>query len=111
MGLNILIRNLRYDSFNNMIPYQVKVDRSSVLGNPFVMKGEINRDKVCDEYETYFDANQNLKFKKELNRLVEIYKEHGTLELFCWCAPKRCHAETIAKKIKELVGNSTRAEK
>ncbi len=31
----------------------------------------------------------------ELVRLLSLYKVHGKLELFCWCTPKRCHAETI----------------
>ena len=27
-------------------PYDVKVDRSSILGNPFVMRSEMERDSV-----------------------------------------------------------------
>ena len=76
-------------------PWDVKVDRSSVLGNPF--KGD--RDAVCDKYAAHFatciaDPNASA-FKDELARLAQLYKQYGKLRLFCWCAPLRCHSETI----------------
>jgi hypothetical protein len=40
-------------------PYDVKVDRTSILGNPFYMKDESQRSVVCDKYEEYF--NQKTK--------------------------------------------------
>ena len=92
----ITIKNLRFSKPEH--EWQVKVDRSSVLGNPFYMADESQRDKVCDKYEAYFKENiQNTEsaFYKEIERLYKILKKHGKLELFCWCAPKRCHAETI----------------
>jgi hypothetical protein len=42
---------------------------------------------------------QDVATVNELKRLIDIYKKHGRLRLFCWCAPKKCHAETI----KELI--------
>ncbi|WP_068768630.1 DUF4326 domain-containing protein [Termitidicoccus mucosus] len=30
-----------------------------------------------------------------MNRLLAAAQKHGNLRLHCWCAPKRCHAETI----------------
>ena len=49
---NIAIKNLRNEK--PQYEWQVKVDRSSVLGNPFYMGNESQRDKVCDKYEAYF---------------------------------------------------------
>lgn len=76
-------------------PYDLRVDRSSVLGNPFHMKNESKseRDRVCDEYEEYF--HRRLRDCATMKRIVNYYKERGRLRLFCWCSPKRCHAETI----------------
>ena len=77
-------------------PYDVKVDRSSVLGNPFPMSNESQRNAVCDRYAKY--ASEQIKngaYLKEMSRLYYLYKQYGKLRLFCWCAPKRCHAETI----------------
>lgn len=49
--------------------YDVRVNRKSILGNPFYMKDESKRDEVCDKYEEYFNANivMNDDFHKEMN--------------------------------------------
>ena len=31
--------------------------------------------------------------------------EFGKVRLFCWCAPKRCHGETIKKWLIEKYGD------
>lgn len=98
----IIIKNLRFSK--PQFAWQVRVDRASVLGNPFHMQNESQRDKVCDLYEAYFDEKMqdtSSKFYKEIQRLYRILKEYGKLELFCWCAPKRCHAETIKKYLEK----------
>ena len=96
----VTIKNLRYE--RPQAEWQVRVDRTSLLGNPFHMSDESQRNKVCDKYEAYFNWIMQMKssaFYKEVERLLIIMKKHGKLELFCWCAPKRCHAETIKKYI------------
>jgi len=88
----------------------VKIDRSSILGNPFKMsifKNQISeRNKVCYEYEEYFNniirrykSNEILSefdraFIEELYRIY-IMSQKDTIYLACWCLPKRCHGETI----------------
>jgi hypothetical protein len=95
----ITIHNMRNERLT--IPYDVKVDRSSVFGNPFLMKTESQRDEVCDKYEKYFrEKIGDERFNKEFNRLKKLLKEYGKLRLFCWCFPKRCHAETIRNYLK-----------
>lgn len=99
--MNIEIKNLRFNK--PQCAWQVRVDRTSVLGNPFYMNNENERNQVCDKYEMYFNnkiLDKNSSFYKELERLINIYNKYGKLELFCWCYPKRCHAETIKKYIK-----------
>ena len=84
----------------------IRVDRKSVLGNPFYMHDESERDKVCDEYQTYFDKKVNEKtdenFMNELRRIYKLAK-HNKVYLACWCAPKRCHAETIKAFIEQYL--------
>lgn len=78
--------------------WEVRVDRSSVLGNPFRMYDESQRDAVCDKYAAYFARKVEAKdeaFMQELRRLYKIHRKYGKLVLYCWCVPKRCHAETI----------------
>lgn len=101
----IELRNLRAEKPKHV--WDVKVDRSSPLGNPFT---EGTRDQQCDRYELWFQTKvvrEDYKIVSELWRLLQIYKEYGKLRLFCWCVPNRCHSETIKKElesaIKELV--------
>lgn len=101
--MSIRIVNLR-----NYRPVQgellIKVDRSSPVGNPFPMRGEGTRGEVCDKYEDYFRKKVTDKSdQKFMNYLRMIYKYARTnnIALGCWCAPKRCHAETIKHFIEE----------
>lgn len=97
--MSIEICNLR--KIKPTHPYDIRVDRSSVLGNPFPMRGENQRDVVCDKYTDRFmdimecNIPEKRQFYDEVHRLKRLYQQHGKLRLFCWCAPKRCHAETI----------------
>jgi hypothetical protein len=69
------------------------------------MKSEKDRDSVCDLYEEYFHTVlvKFDYFDKALFNLKDIFKKYGKLELFCWCAPKRCHGETIKKYILDSI--------
>ena len=105
-------------------------DRRSVLGNPFELCGESSRIDVCDAYEVYFDdvvhrwfnpvqaagdmvssegwgvtlakswvRPNRCDFMAELARLQSLALS-GSLGLGCWCAPKRCHCDTIASHLR-----------
>lgn len=102
----ILICNLKYDK--PVYPYDVRVDRyNKVLGNPFFMVNETQRDFVCIQYEKWLKdklINKDQDVINELKRICDIYRQHGVLRLFCWCHPKRCHAETIKRIVEFKVG-------
>jgi hypothetical protein len=89
-------------------PWDVKIDRSSPLGNIFHMAGEAQRDLVCNQYDVWLDnamkdtTHKSVRAIKELNRLIQLYNKHGQLNLYCWCAPKRCHGESIRKAILKI---------
>jgi hypothetical protein len=89
----IEIRNLRGKKPGQ--PWDVRVDRTSVLGNPF-LTSRTDRNDACDKYEIWFSENIG-KLRIELLRLNRIHAQYGQLTLFCWCAPRRCHAETIKR--------------
>jgi len=91
----IVIKHLKFDTPRR--PWDVRVDRHTIWGNPFRMSGEAQRDEVCDRYERYFYDRllHDTSFKYYFSELQNLYLTHGKLNLFCWCAPKRCHAETI----------------
>lgn len=113
----ITIKNLRHEK--PKYAYDVRVDRSSVLGNPYYLKSEGERNYVCDLYQERFNkiiANDEhwlevtlisqeyrKRFIEELLRLLAIHETFGQLNLFCWCAPKRRHAETIKKFLDQVI--------
>lgn len=72
--------------------------RPNPLGNPFPMRGEATRDAVCDQYQQWFETkvkSNDPAVMTELRKLYRIWKRDGQLNLVCWCAPKRCHCDTI----------------
>ena len=104
--MTITIHNLRNEKPTE--PWQVKICRGvSALGNPFYLGAEGERDEVCDKYSVWFkhrieNPSQHPAFSKTIQKLYSIMNQYGKLELFCWCSPLRCHAETI----KEYLENS-----
>ena len=74
--------------------YDFKVDRTTPLGNPYIIRSESQRDIVCDRYIKNLEKNISME---ALKPLILAYRQWGKLRLFCWCSPKRCHAETIKK--------------
>ena len=76
----------------------VKVGRPSPLGNPFYMAHEGMRDEVCEKYENWFaeQVANNPAVRAELHRILLLARQ-GDVALGCFCAPRRCHAETIKR--------------
>jgi hypothetical protein len=96
--MSIEIINMRNECPSK--PYDFRIDRKTPLGNPFEINLDegLTRDIVCDKYEHYFLGMVNreeLACMSYLNKMLLSLKEHGKIRLFCWCAPKRCHGETI----------------
>ena len=65
----------------------VRCDRFSDFGNPFEMDKDGDRDEVCDNYEQHY-----LPFKPSIHK--QLVKLKGKA-LGCWCAPLRCHCDTL----------------
>lgn len=83
----------------------VRVDRSSVLGNPYKMRSENERDRVCDEYKCYFMSKVKEKgeFRNEVIRIYRMVRDGKNVALGCWCFPKRCHALVIKEFIESYL--------
>lgn len=85
------------------------IGRGTPLGNPFVMKNysDEERNRVCDEYEVWFNKqieDNNPKVMKELDKIMEILKRDDIIILGCFCAPKRCHGDTIKRYLMNSLG-------
>ena len=72
----------------------VYIGRGSPFGNPFVIGKDGNRDLVCGKYETMLLQNT------ELLNLVKT--ELKGKDLVCFCAPKRCHGDTLLRIANEV---------
>lgn len=74
------------------------VGRPSPLGNPFWMSDESRRDEVCNQYEAWFAKKVEEKDPAVMGELRRLYRLglYRPVQLVCFCAPRRCHADTIA---------------
>ena len=83
----------------------VRIDRSSIFGNPFIMHNESEREKVCLQYEDYFyrkcdEDDETTEFNKKVLELIMKCRDHD-VALGCWCHPKQCHGDFLKKFIED----------
>ena len=78
-----------FNSYHRNAPADaVYVGRGSHWGNPFVMGIDGDRDKVCDRFEAEILPTLDVKWLRGKS-------------LVCYCAPKRCHADSLLCKAAE----------
>ena len=72
-----------------------RCDRQTALGNPFVMQNDslAERNRVCDAFAEQI-LNPTPEQLKALRILWAVWQE-SDIEIACWCAPLRCHCESI----------------
>lgn len=68
------------------------IGRPSILGNPFVIGEDGDRDEVLQKFLDYFI--DRLATDPEYREAVEAVKDEA---LGCFCAPERCHGDIIAE--------------
>jgi hypothetical protein len=68
------------------------VGRPSRWGNPFPARTEADRDQVCDLHEMHLA----LQYLEGEVTDADFDSLRGKA-LQCFCAPKRCHADTLKK--------------
>lgn len=82
------------------------IGRGSPLGNPWPITKDQNRDVVCDKYADWiYEKIQDTSSPQhlEIQRLIYLNRAGKDVQLKCFCAPKRCHGDTI----KEIVERYT----
>lgn len=68
--------------------YDVRIDRKTKWGNPFVIGKDGTREEVIRQYELYIT---------EQRHLMDALPELKGKRLGCWCAPAACHGDVLAK--------------
>lgn len=69
----------------------IRIDRKTRWGNPFVMGHDGDRDAVCEKYRTWL-WRQIREGKITLEDLAALKGK----KLGCHCAPRRCHGDTLS---------------
>ena len=69
-------------------PHDVYIGRPSKWGNPFTIGKDGTREEVIIKY---------LKWLKNQPELIAALPELKGKRLGCWCAPKACHGDMLAK--------------
>jgi|GEM_PF-614211 len=77
----------RHDTGDVLPPGSVYVGRPSRWGNPFSIQSHGTREAAIAAHRAWLWGQPGL--------LVDIRHELRGRDLVCWCAPKRCHAETL----------------
>ena len=87
---------------------RVYVGRPSLLGNPFPMRKESERNQVCDQYLDWLRTQykENPAVRAKLHWLAGLAKRQP-VELVCYCAPLRCHADSIKAAVLAIAKQST----
>lgn len=100
----------------------IRCDRASVLGNPFDLRNESERDAVIQAYRkylwevvhtwedpvnsaTHIAMDKGLAIASKWKRptrealVMELQRieEMQSATLLCWCAPKACHCDVIVR--------------
>lgn len=70
-------------------PHDVYIGRPGPWGNPFVLKHETERERVVAKYEAW------LRTQPEL--ITRAKRELKGKTLGCFCAPKACHGDVLAR--------------
>lgn len=70
-------------------PYDVYIGRPSKWGNPYAIDENNTREEVIDKYRLYM-------LDLEARGLRDLSELKGKV-LGCWCAPKACHGDVLAR--------------
>lgn len=81
-----LVANMRHGE-----PYDVRIDRQTQWGNPFVVGRDGTREEVIREY------HRHLQFRVRSGQLsIEELASLAGKRLGCWCSPNHCHGHVLA---------------
>lgn len=69
-------------------PYDVYIGRPSRFGNPFRIGRDGSRGEVVAKYEEWLTSQPEL---------MAALPELAGKTLGCWCSPKPCHGDVLAR--------------
>lgn len=72
--------------------YDIRIDRKTKWGNPFHIGVDGTRDEVIQKYKDYIETQDHL---------IAALGELRGKKLGCWCKPRTCHGDILAKMANE----------
>lgn len=84
-------------------PYDVRIDRVTPWGNPFVIGRDGDRDAVISEYLEWVLTSED----GAAPWIREHVHELRGKTLGCWCAPQACHGDILLELATSGVEPST----
>ena len=85
----------------NDASYGIYIGRGSILGNPFKIKRDGDRNEVIDKYRSWLwtEIGKHGRVWDELIRIFRIWEQCGHVSLACYCFPKACHGQVIGSAL------------
>lgn len=72
-------------------PYDERIDRATVWGNPFVIGRDGDRTEVIAKYKNWVLTSTDPSAVWIREHVDELYGK----VLGCWCAPQQCHGSVL----------------
>ncbi len=96
MAYDIIVLNIR-----DKVPdgYRVvHIHRPHILGNPFRMNREADRDEVIEKYKQWLWSHIKARSAvfEALRRIADCANDTA---LVCYCKPKSCHGDIIVSAV------------
>lgn len=88
----------------------INIMRPSILGNPFNMSSEDEREISVRKYYHYLreEFKKKEEVYQELIKIVEKLKSGKDVYLACYCAPMLCHGDVIANAVMGIIEHEQR---
>ena len=106
----IKVVNVRTFKEDNADGEVISIMMPSILGNPFRMNSEDEREIVVRKFYHYLREQFNKKEEvyRELINIAEKIKSGKDVYLVCSCSPMLCHGDVIANAVMGIINHEQR---
>lgn len=106
----IKVVNVNYFDERKVDGEVINIMRPSILGNPFKMSSEDEREISVRKYYHYLreEFKKKEEVYQELIKIVEKLKSGKDVYLACYCAPMLCHGDVIANAVMGIIEHEQR---
>lgn len=84
-------------------PFDIRIDRQTPWGNPFVLGRHGDRAEVIRRFENWVRTSSDAKAQWIRDHVIEL---HGKT-LGCWCHPEACHGDVLLRLAQEVFEGNT----